>query len=150
MLISTCVYNLSVLRELGKKLGLDLSVAEKDGAESLKVLRGLFPNQEGMLRHISFTFLFVISNPDDTLELLTNVHRIKINLSTSSENDIHLMTGSLEEWFWNITRGSKLRSVLRVLNNVHTSLEGLGFKYLFRDYIKEKASWPDVYILVHK
>jgi hypothetical protein len=144
------IYNLSALRALGQKLGLDLSVAEKDQAEGLKVLSGLFPNQEGLLRHVSLSFLFVVTDPDHTLELLTNLTDVKINLNTNSESDILLITATLHDWARNIMQSKKLRSVLRVLNNVHTTLEGSGFKYLFKDYIKEKASWPDVYTLVHK
>lgn len=149
MIVAKTTFDLRVVREIGRQFGYDLSVEEKDGAESLKVLQLLFPNQEGLLRHISLSFILVLE-PLQTVHVLTNIKGLIANLVICPNNDLLILTATLEDWVYNIQRGSKEHDVLKLHNIVYNILVDQGYKFLFKDYYKDKASWPDLFKLTQK
>lgn len=149
MIVATSTFNLRVLRELGKQLGLDLSVQEKDGAETLKVLQALFDGQEGILRHVSLSFVLVL-DPMYTVEILTSIKGGLANLLIHQNGDILLITATLDDWLINLQRGSTIHSVLKFLNIVYNVLVAQDCGYLLKEFYKDKAPWPELFILRRK
>lgn len=149
MIVAKTTFDLRAVREIGRQFGYDLSVEEKDGAESLRVLQLLFPNQEGLLRHINLSFILVLE-PLQTIGVLTNIKGLIANMVVCDDKDVLLLTATLEDWVYNIERGSNDRTLLKLQNIVYEVLVNQGYKFLFKNFYKDKSHWPGLFKLTHK